>query len=64
MNATMRRRIDALHSKLAPLPRSRLAVVYLPMKDAPPEEWDRYRAEMAVDADTLIIVEYEEESLP
>ena len=64
MSAALRRRIDALHSKLAPPPRSRLAVVYLPMKDAPPEEWDRYREEIAVDADTLIIVEYDEEGVP
>ena len=64
MNATIRHRIDVLHSKLAPPSRNRLAVVYLPMKDAPSEEWERYRQEMAVDADTRIIVEYEEESIP
>lgn len=64
MNATLRRRIDAIHSKLAPPPRSGFAVVYVPLKDDPPEEWERYRQEMAVDADTRIIVEYEEESMP
>ena len=64
MNATLRRRIDALHSKLAPPPRSRLAIVDVPLEDDPPEEWERYRQEMAVDADIRVFVEYDEECLP
>lgn len=64
MSATLRRRIDALHSKLAPPPRSRLAIVYVPLEDDPPEEWERYRQEMAVDADIRVFVEYDEECLP
>ena len=64
MSVALRRRMDAIQGKLAPKPRKSLVVVYTPLPDDPPEEWERYRQEMAVDADMRIIVEYVEESIP
>jgi hypothetical protein len=59
MNATMQRRLDAIKRKLEPPRCNRVAVVYLPTEGDPPEEWERYHEEMAVDADVRIVVEYE-----
>lgn len=62
MSSTTLRRLTAIRDKLNP--RKRIIVVHAPLVDAPPEEWERYRQEMATEADTRIIVEHVMECLP
>ena len=62
MSATTLRRLESIRHKLSP--KRRIVVVQVPLADAPPEEGERYRQEMAMDAETRIVVEHVMECLP